>query len=631
MLNLFRKHATSWAIKVALFLIAIVFVFWGGYSYKSRHELQMAQVGKHFITIAEYDKAYMQLMDMYRRQMGSSFSEDMIRQLNLKKQALDMLINRYIMTKGATELGLSATPQEIRQKILEYPVFQSEGKFDQKRYVAILQENRLTPEAFEQQVANDLTSLKLEGFIKRRAVVTEDDILADFRFNHTSIQMSYVTFEPKTFENQVAAEDSSLQSFYESHKEKYKDPEKRQTSYVLFKTDDYLDQIQVKDEEIRQSYEDHKETYHREAEVKARHILFSVKKDAPEAEVSKVEAEAKKVLEQAKKGTDFAELAKKYSKDPGSAANGGDLGFFKADRMDPAFSEKAFALKPGEISDLARTTYGFHIIKVEETRPEGTTPLEEVRSQIELSLKRDRAKDIAYSKTRGFADQAFAQKDIAKAAQAQNLTLAGSEVWLSQKDQLPGIEGAPPEVMNKIFGMSEKELSSVLDIPLGYMVAQVLAIKPPSVLPFDQVKERVTADFKREQARVLAQKSASELLDAAKKANSLEAVAKEKQLELKTTEWFSRKEPDKSLRLTGETQNIVFQLTESNPFPDSPIETGQRLVVCKLLGKKSSDENLDKERETITKRIMDQKQADLVQSWLEEERRKADVKYLKEL
>jgi len=631
MLNLFRKHAKSWAIKIALFLIAIVFIFWGGYSYNSTKDLQIAQIGDYHITDAEYDRSYTQLVDMYRRQLGNSLSEDMIRQFNLKQQALDMLIDRYVIAKSARELGLSATQEEIQKKILEYPVFQSDGMFDQKRYVAILQQNRLTPEVFEKQVADDLTAERLEEFIKRRVIVTDEEIRADFRFNRTSIQLAYVPFEPRDFEDQVAADDSSLQNFYQGHQDKYRDPEKRQISYIVLKADNFLDKVQLTEDEVRQSYEDNKEKYQHEAEVKARHILLSVEEDSPQEEVDKAKAEAQNVLDQANKGADFAELAKKHSKDPESAAKGGDLGFFTADRMDPAFSEKAFALKPGEISDLVRTPFGFHIIKVEETRPESTTPLEEARGEIELSLKRERAQDIAYAKAREFADLAFAQQDIAKAAQAQDLTLSGSEVWLSQKDQIPGIETTPPDLMSKIFGLSEKAFSTILDVPQGYLVAQVLAIKPSQALAFDQVKDRVTKDFKRDQARVLAEKSSAELLDAAKKANSLQEAAKEKKLEIKTSEWFSRKEPDKSLRLTGEAQNKVYELDESKPFPEAPLEAGPRFVVCQLLGKKISDENLESEREAIAKQVKDQKEAALWRSWIEEERKKANVKQFKKL
>lgn len=631
MLNLFRKHATSWLIKVALFLIAIVFIFWGGYSYKSRHDLQVAKVGDHYITMAEYDRSYNQLTDMYRRQLGGSFSDEMAKALNLKQQALDMLIDNYVMANAAHKMGLSATTQEVQQKILEYPVFQSNGKFDQKRYVAILEENRLTPEMFEQQMADNITAQKLQNFIKRRAIVTDEDIKAQFSFNNTSIQLAYVLFEPKTFEEQVKADDTALKNFFNSHQDKYKDPEKRQISYVAFKTDDFLDKVKVTDDEIRQYYDENKEKYHKEAEVRARHILFSVKEDAPQAEVDKVKAEAQKVLDQAKKGADFAELAKKYSQDPGSANKGGDLGFFTKERMVPAFSKAAFSLKPGQISDLVRTQFGFHIIKVEETHPESTTPLDQVKNEIELTLKRDKARDIAYSKAREFADQAFAQKDLAKAAKSQNLALTGSDVWVSRTDKLPGLVSTPPDVMKKIFEMSDKDVSDILNISEGVMVAQLDAIKAPQLPAFDQVKDRVLADYKRDEARVLAQKSASELLEAAKKANSLEAAAKEKKMEIKTSDWFTRKQPDKSFRLTGEAQNSAFALDPSKPFPETPFETGQRFAVCQLLGKKLSEQDLAKERDAIAKQIADQKQSDLWRSWLSEERRKADVQQLKQL
>ncbi len=632
MLDLVRKHAKSWLIKVALFLIVIVFIFWGGYSYKSQQEGYIARVGDYYISINDYEHYYRQMEEMYRQQLKDSFSEELMRQLNLKKLALNQLIDRSIMLKAAQELGLAATTQEIQKKVLEYPVFQTEGRFDQRRYTAILRQNRMTPEAFEQQMGRDLTLQKVEGFIKRRAAVTEEDVLAEFRFNFTLIQVAYLLFDPKSYEAQVNADLKSLEGFYQQNQERYKEPEKRQISYVLFNPDSYLPEVQVTENQIREYYEDHGSDYHKEQEVRARHILFRVKEDASEAEIAKAREEGERVLAKLKDGKDFAELARKFSQDPTAAENGGDLGFFTRGRMVPEFSDAAFSLKPGDISDLVGTPFGFHIIKVEEVRPAKTTPLEEVRGEIEMKVKGEKTRDIANRKARSLADSAYAQKDINKAVQMMNLQLTGVGAWVSQGNILPEVGGVPVQSQKQLFALTEKGVSDVLEVPRGFLVAQVDGIQPPQVIPFEKVKDRVEKDYRAEQAEKLAEKNASEALARARELKDLTAAGTQRKLEAKKSDWFSRHEPDKNLDvLQGDAQNSVFSLTEAQPFCDVPVLIGKRYAIFQLLGRKLPDDALEKERPAIVKRLQEQKQAILWQTWLGDERKRTQVEVFREL
>lgn len=633
MLGLFRKHATSWLIKVAFGLIVIVFVFWGGYSYKMKEENKVAAVDDTYISTGEYDRAYSNLVDMYRRQLGGAFSDEMLKGMNLKKQALDMLIERYVLRKASQQMGFAASEQEIQQRIFEFPVFLQDGKFDRRRYVALLQQNRLTPEMFEHQIADEISVQKVESFIKRRAIVTDDEIRGDFDFTFGRVRLAYALFDPKSYEGQVKVDSDALMAYYQNHLDDYKDPEKRKFAYVLLKFADLGQSVAVTDAQVQRDYEDNLEKYHQDAEVKARHILFELKEDAPEAEVAKVKAEAEKVLAEARKGADFGQLATKYSKDSGSAKQGGELGWFTKEKMVPEFSEAAFALKPGEISDLVRTQFGFHIIKVEDARPEKTKSLEEVKSEIVAAIREEKGREIALDKARALGDMAFAQKDLDKAAKAQNLTVTSPEgAGFTQTDKIPGLEAAPPTVMGKLFKLQDKEVSDVIDVGFGYAVFQVLAIQPPQPKPFESVKDAVEKSYKAEQARAAAQAKATELLDAAKKGGSLEEAAKAAGAEVKQTGLFSRRQPDKDLKFKGEGLNTVLQLQPGQPFPEAPVqELGNRYVVCQLLAREAPDADFEKERPTIAKRIQQQKENILWQSWLAGEKEKAKVRIIKTL
>jgi peptidyl-prolyl cis-trans isomerase D len=631
MLDFFRKHAGSWLIKVALGLIVLVFIFWGGYSLKSRQESQIASIDGHYISIAEYNHAYSQLEDLYRRQLGAAYSQELVKQLGLKRQALDMLVQRYLLYSAAQRYGLTASKKEIQDVILSYPVFQTNGKFDEKRYVFMLQQNHLTPELFEHQMGTDLAIRKLQAFIERRAAVTDQEVQADFNFNYSQAQLAYVTIDPKSFEKQVVVDDKALQTFFDEHKNQYKDPEKRQLPYVLFGTDEFAKDIKISDADIKDYYDEHQSDYHKPMEVRAKHILFAVKQDAPKEEVDKVRAEAEKVLAEAKQGKDFTALAKKYSQDPSVAQNGGDLGYFTKSKMVPAFADAAFALKPGQISDLVRTPFGFHIIKVEDVRPEKTITLDEARGQIENILKKEKARDVAYAKARDFADSAYARRDIEKAAQGLKLTVSGDNVWLKASDGLAGLKAGSDKAVQKLFEMSDKETSNPLEVEQGYVVAQVKAIQAPAVPPFDAVKARVENDFKRDQEMKLAQQSATALLTAAKEKKSLDEAAKGKDFQVKQSDWFSRREPDKSLSLLPDAQNEVFRLAPASPFPEAPLKSGGSYMVCQLLATKVPTDTLEKERASIYKRLVKEKQSQLWQAWVMQLRNKADVKIFKEI
>lgn len=632
MLNVFRKHATSWLIKVALFLIVIVFIFWGGYSYRSRDATRLARVNDQYLTIGDYEKTYNQMVEMYRRQLGNSFSEEMIRMMNLKQQALNILIDRYVVSEAARNMGMVASAQEIQNKILEYPVFQKDGKFDQERYVLLLRQNRLSPEMFEHQLREDLTLENVSNFVKRQAVLTDDEIAAEFRFSNSPIQIGYVEIEPKSYIERVTVTDKVLEEFYEKNKERFKELEKRKFAMVLFKTDSHLKDVQVSADEVKQYYEENAANYHKPAEVKARNILLRVEEDAPAAQVESIKAEAEKILQEVKKkGADFAELAQKYSQDQ-AAAKGGDLGYFTRDRMIPAFADAAFALKAGETSELVRTPYGFHIIKVEDIRPERTIPLDEARAEIELTLKREKARDITYKEARDFGDAVYAQGDIRKAASAGKLDLVETKEWLKQTDPIPGVN-VPPQVIQDLFKLNDKAVSEVLEVPEGFLLAQVEGVKEPEIPPFAQAKPQIEQAYKNEEASKLAQKAADDLLAAARKLNSLEQASKESNLEMKKSNWFTRMKPDRSLRFTGSAVNKLFQLEESKPFPDAPLDVGGRFqVVYQLIGKKAPpQEDLAKERPGIVQKLQEEKQNQLWQAWLENQRRQAKIEILKEL
>jgi peptidyl-prolyl cis-trans isomerase D len=628
MLDFVRKYSRSWGIKVLLWLVIIVFIGWGGYLYQTRHEYDIARVGEHYISTSEYQTAYNNMVEGVRKQFGGALPEELMRSLNLRERALQTLIQHYLILRGAKDLGLTATIDEVRRKILEIPAFQTEGKFDAKRYEGMLRQMRMTPDIFEQEMSEDITTRKVQAFIMGRAVVTEDEILTDHHLNRDQIKVAYVVFDPGSFEDNVTVAEPDLQTFYQNNQDRYMEPEKREIAYVLLNREDLEKEIHPGEDEIKRYYEDNVARFKREKQVRAQHILLRIKPDAPQADVDKIRAQAQKILDEAKKGKDFTELAKKYSQDEATAKKGGELGFFSSKQMEPSFSAAAFALKPGEISELVRTPHGFHIIKSEETAEARTAPIEEVRGDIEKDIKSQDAQDMAFKQARNLRDLAYARKDIDKAALEMKMRVS-DPVWIAMPEDQPLF---PEQIKAKLFELGQGDVSDMLELPKGFAVAQVKSIKRPQPIPFENVKDKVTKDFRADQAKGLAQKKASEILAQAKEKGSLADVAKARNINLRQSGFFSRQEPDKDLKLLrGSSLTSIFSLEDSKPFPELPLELGNRFMVCQLQGKNPSGEPSQEEKAEISGRILRQKQTAIWTAWLIEVGRTTKVEKLKEV
>jgi len=631
MLSMLRKNASSWFIKTILILIVVVFVLWGGYSYQERKKSHLVRIDDTYITWQQYAKAYDQLKDFYRRQMGQNFSEEMLNKLNVKQQALELLIDQTLLLKKAAELGISVSPGELQETIQSIPAFQTDGRFDLRRYQLILQQNRMTPESFEQELAQTLTLRKLEDLVMRQVTISDKDVIDYVRMIRTDKQFLCVSFPWSQYEAGISVTDDDLKAYYTAHEKSYEEPEKRKIAYVLFPLSDFTGDVSVTEDELKTYYEEHRKNYHEEKAVHARHILFRVNPDASAEEVEAVKNKAQEILKLARAGQDFATLAKNYSEDPGSAKNGGDLGYFTQSQMIKEFADAAFAMKPGEISDLVRTAFGFHIIKVEDVRPERDLSFDEVKDSIKKILTERKARDRAYAKARDFADEAFAAKDIIQSAAKSGLKVVSVNEGLSISQSLPDFP-ENQDVMKKLFNLPNKGISDIIEVKNGFIVAQVMDIQPSRILGFDEVKSRVESDYRREKAEEQALKHASDLLERARTAGSLEKVAVEANMKVEKSPFLNRLRPDISFGVWGDELERLMDLTEAVPLPEKPVKGMTAYMVCQWAGTKLPDEKtVEDEAKRFKPMLMEQLTRSYWDGWRKSLRSQAKIEVLREL
>jgi peptidyl-prolyl cis-trans isomerase D len=623
MLSLMRRQAKSWLIKFLIGIISLVFVFYFGYSFTSSRAHKMATVNGDVITRRAYDKEYRDMVESFRRQYKGAWNDNLIKVLGLKNRALQNLINRKLLSQEAKKLGFQVTKAEIQKSIMAYPAFQVNGQFDVRRYQALLDQNRMKPEDFEQNIAQDLLQQKLQQFLLTFLPVTDHELLDAYTLSHEQVNLGFIQIKPDRFTSSVKIDPSAMEAYFKKHQEDYRVPEKVKLAYITIDPADFKDRVTVSQQEIKEYYDYNMDSFKIPAKICARHILFRLKENATKVEAAKVRKKAEAVLKMARAGKDFAKLAKKYSEGP-TGKSGGDLGCFSKGKMVKPFEEAAFKLKKGEISDLVKTRFGYHIIKVKDVRAARTKSLDEVRSQIEDSLKKSEAADLAHEKGLSLIDQMPYEVDLSKYAAENKLAVHMTDSF-SLKDPIPGI-GGDEKLRESLFALQKNEASELIGLQGKFYIFQV-AGRTASYLPeLKDVKDAVKPDFLKHLAAEKAKSVAEKYLQELTTGKEWKKVADESGVKSQETGFFSRQGPVPKIGYDQGLIETAFHLNKDKTYPDKVYENQAGAFLIRWEGYKGIDQKkFQKEKEQYRFSLMRLKQRTAFQNWLDTLRKKARV------
>jgi len=573
-------------------------------------ESVLAKVGSAEVSTTAFTNAYQRFVRSNRIPLDRQF----LKTLQIDQQILNQLISRELILSEAKRLGIDATANEIQQRILSMPYFLDNGNFLFNRYEAILRQNGMTVQEFEDGIRVDIIQEKLRNLITDSVTVSEKTLEDEYRNKNEKVKVNYVAFEPSMFTDAVTVAESELKTYFDRNKENYRVPEQRKISYLLIDAGKMRDSLQVSDGELKNYYEQNLQSFQQPERVRAAHILFKTEGKSPE-ETEKIKARAAEILARVKKGEDFAALARKYSEDVGSASQGGDLGFFGRGQMVPEFENAAFTLKEGSVSDLIVTKYGFHIIKVSEKQTARTQAFEEVVGTIRPTLlqrKADQAAqelaDKAYSRIRN--NQTFEQvsKDL-------NLPI-NATAFFSQGATIPGI-GNAQELSTKVFDMRLKDTSPPVRVPNGFVIPRLLEKKAPYLPELSEVRPKVEQDFRASKAVEIAKSKAQEFASKIKDGGNFETLAKKYGSSSKTSEDFTRNANIPDLGSSAPLDSFAFS---ANPGDvSSPIQIGQKQIVVQLKEKiPVKSEDFVKAKDSLRDSLLAQKKEQVFQAYLDE-------------
>src|SRR5215510_1019406 len=458
----------------------------------------VAKIGNQTVSLAEVRQ---QLSEIERRSQVPKMMEGLY-----ARQILNQLVYAKEIEYEAERLGIKVTNEEIADRVKQYlpTAFSGDSPVGMDQYTAQVQQRfQMSVPVFENLIRQGLLEEKFRRLVTDGVSVGPNELAEQFKYQNEKVKLDYALIKPEDLESKITVDDAAIKAYYEKNKSRYTIPEKRVVEYGLLDQEKIRQSVEVSDDELKIKYQQNIQDYQVPNRVHAEHILFMTV-GKPDAEVDEIKKKAEDVLKQVKKGAKFDELAKKYSEDPGSKEKGGDLGWLVQGQTVPEFEKVAFSLQPGQASDLVKTQYGFHIIKVLEKENAHTKPFEEVKLPILTQLRLNKTQEVENK----VSDQISAEirksskTPLADLAKQFHLEVAQTRpVALSD----PLLElGNSNELKERIFQLREGEVSQPIRTDRGYVVLSLKQVLPAHQGTLEEVRDKVIGALKQEKSVDLA-------------------------------------------------------------------------------------------------------------------------------
>ena len=501
-----------------LALIALSFAFFGVDSYMrdGGAGADLASVGDSKITAQQFEQAWRDQQDRMRQSLGPNYKPEAMNTPEARLAVLNSLVDQRMLLIEASKGRLAAGDDMLREIISKIPSLQENGQFSMTRYEAALRGQGTTQQQFEAQLRQDLVLQQLVGAVGDSGIVSNTSAEAILRIQSEERQVAELRIAPEQFADKVKIDAASVQKYYDDNKKRFELPEQVKAEYVVLSLDALLAQVTVSDAELKTWYEGHKDRYQQAEERRASHILVMANADASGADKAKAKSKAEEVLKAVQKTpAKFADLARQYSQDPGSAEKGGDLGFFGRGMMVKAFEETVFSQKEGEVSGLVQSEFGYHIIKLTGIKAGKQRTLDEVRPEIEGELKRQTASRKFAEAAEVFTNMVYEQSDsLQPVAEKFKLKIQQSS-WLPKNPNQQIVAALGPlgneKVLASLFAddsLKNKRNTEAVEVaPNTLLAARVIEHKPAALKPFESVKTEIEASLKAQEATALARQA----------------------------------------------------------------------------------------------------------------------------
>ncbi len=513
MLENFREFGNKRIVRLffAIFLIIPFGMFGIDYYFKGPVGGDaIASVGSRAIGQVEFDEAIRQQAELYRQQFRGQFDPAIMDNPEIRRSVLDRLVNEKLLAVGAERSGIRLSDKQLAERISKEPVFQVDGRFSKDRYEMVAKTQGMSPAGLDERLRQDYSQQQFRSSISDTAFVPKSTLDSFIRLSEQTREVSQVNLAPDAYLAKVKVTPEQVKAYYESHAPDFTNPEKARVEYVEMSLDAIAARTPVKPEDVKTVYDEQLKDgkLGQKEERRASHILINAPADAKEADRKAAEAKARQIADRVRKNpASFADEAKKESQDPGSAAQGGDLGFFARGAMVKPFEDAAFAAKKNDIIGPVKSDFGYHVIRVTDIKPEKSKSLAEAGPEIEASLKKQAAARSFAESAEQFNNMVYEQSTSLKPA-ADQLSLAIQQSpWISKgASPVPLLKS--PKIQAEIFSdnaiKAKRNTAAVEVAPNVLVAARVIEYQPSELRPLDSVKADIERRLQREEALKLA-------------------------------------------------------------------------------------------------------------------------------
>ncbi len=559
----------------------------------------VAKVGSETVSTAEVRQ---QLAEIEQRNQVPKQLESLY-----ARQILNQLIFQKEMEYEAKRLGIRVSDQERADRIRQFlpTAYNGDTFVGMDRYAAEVQARfQLTVPVFEELIRQGLLQDKFRKLVTDGVSVGPSELQDEFKYRNEKVKLDYAFIKPEDLEAKITPDEAEIKAAYEKNRSRYQVPEKRVVRYALVDLTQLRQTAQISDDELKAQYQQNIQQYEVPNRVHVEHILLMTV-GKTDAEVEEIRQRAADVLKQAQKGAKFEDLAKKYSEDPGTKDKGGDLGWITQGQTVPEFEKTAFGLDKGKLSDLVKTQYGFHIIKVLDKETAHTKPFEEVKDSIKTPLLLAKADRLA-------SDEADQLSATIRRSNKVSLDDLAKQFHLSLGETRPVTATDPilelgnsKEAKDAIFRLRQDELSLPIRTDRGYLVLSVKQIQPSHPGSLEEVRDKIVAELKQQKSTELARTKAEDLAKRVKAGEKFEVAAKSLSLEAKTSDLLARN-GSISGAVSGKQIAAAFQLKSGDV--GAPLNLGLNWFVYRVAEKQEPDPaDFEKQKKQLTDDVLQTK------------------------
>ncbi len=514
MLQYIRARAQGLIAWIIVGFIALTFALWGVQEYLGGgKDVPVAEVNNTAISAERLQSAVTQQRQRLQEMLGPNFRPEMFAEAPMREAILQSLIEREVLVQAAVDAGLWVSDAQLASIIRAIPAFQGEdGQFSSAAYERALRMQGYTTQGFEAELRRDLLVSQLQSAVSATDFATPSEVQHYLRLQNQKRDYGYLLIPVSRFAGKLEVSDAEAAAYYEANQAQFTDPERVKVTYVELSVDALARDVKVSEDEVQAYYDAHPEEFTAPEERRARHILFQVAADADQATVEAARKKAEDTLAQIRAGKDFAELARAQSEDPGSAKQGGDLGFFGRGVMDPAFEQAVFELAKGDVSEPVRSSFGFHLIKLEEVRGGEVKPFATVQESLQTRLRQEQARQRFYEAADQLANLAYEHPDeLQTVAEELHLPLQQSAYFSRERG-----EGLFGNAKLRQAAFSDEVLeggnnSDPVELTSDHLVVlRVADRQPAAVRPLAEVRGKIDESLRQEKARAAAAEAAEQ-------------------------------------------------------------------------------------------------------------------------